>query len=170
MAGFAFGDPAAVELAFKGLVLPRPIHMLILATLATAGALLLVTGRHDRRAAHLGTFFLLLANPFTNRWLLVLVGSAPRALAEPALVLRSLHVDSFFPYFFWLFARDFPRTAPSYRMRRWLRRGTQWTLALGIALFAWQLVRLAGRAAVSRPPRTSPPRRPPRRATSTTSR
>lgn len=142
MAGLAFGDPAAVLFAFAGLIPPRQITMLILTALATAGAALLVTGRHDRRAAHLGTFFLLLATSFTNRWLLVLVGSAPRALAEPALVLRSLHVDSFFPYFFWLFARDFPRTA-AYRMRRWLRWGTRGALALGIALFVWQLVRLA---------------------------
>ncbi|HEX9668802.1 MAG TPA: serine/threonine-protein kinase [Thermoanaerobaculia bacterium] len=143
VAGLAFGDPAAVRFAFQGLIHARPIHMLILTALAAAGALLLVTGRHDRRAAHLGTFFLLLANPYTSRWLLVLVGSAPRAVAEPALVLRSLHVDSFFPYFFWLFARDFPRTAASYRMRRWLRWATQGALALGIALFAWQVVRLA---------------------------
>lgn len=143
VAGFVFGDPAAVRFAFRGLILARPIHMLILLALAAAGALLLVTGRHDRRAAHLGIFYLLLANPFTSRWLLVLVGSAPRAVAEPALVLRSLQVDSFFPYFFWLFVRDFPRTAASYRMRRWLRWGTQVTLALGIALLAWQLVRLA---------------------------
>jgi hypothetical protein len=143
VAGLAFGEPAAVALAFEGLIPPRTVHMLILTALATAGAALLVTGRHDRRAAHLGTFFLLLATSFTSRWLLVLVGSAPRALAEPALVLRGLHVDSFFPYFFWLFARDFPRTAPSYRMRRWLRWGTRGALALGSALFAWQLVRLA---------------------------
>lgn len=143
VAGLVFGEPAAARVAFEGLIPPRAIHMLILTALATAGAALLVTGRNDRRAAHLGTFFLLLATPFTNRWLLVLVTSAPRALAELPLVLRSLHVDSFFPYFFWLFARDFPRTNASYRMRRWLRWGTRGTLALGIALFAWQLVRLA---------------------------
>lgn len=143
VAGLVFGGPAAVALAFEGLIPSRTTHMLTLTALATAGAALLVTGRNDRRAAHLGTFFLLLATSFTNRWLLVLVLSAPRALVELPLVLRSLHVDSFFPHFFWLFARDFPRTNASYRMRRWLRWGTRGTLALGIALFAWQLVRLA---------------------------
>ena len=143
MAGFVFGDPAPAALALEGLIPSRTTHMLTLTTLATAGAALLVTGRNDRRAAHLGTFFLLLANPYTSRWLLVLIGSAPRPVAEPAFVLRSLQVDSFFPYFFWLFARDFPRTEASYRLRRWLRWGTRGALALGIALFAWQLVRLA---------------------------
>ena len=54
-------------------------------------------------------------------------------------------MDAFFPYFFWLFARDFPRTAASYRMRRWLRWGARAALVVGFALFAWQLVRL-GRA------------------------
>ncbi|MGH9362168.1 MAG: GAF domain-containing protein, partial [Thermoanaerobaculia bacterium] len=143
VAGLVLGDPAAVAHAFAGLIPPRPIHILILSVLATAGAVLLVTGRHDRRAAHLGTFFLLLANPYTSRWLLVLIGSAPRVVAEPALVLRSLHVDSFFPYFFWLFARDFPRTAPGYRMRRLLNLGVQGSLLLGWGLFLWQIGRLA---------------------------
>ena len=143
MAGLVFGEPAAVRVAFKGLIPSRQMTMLILTALATAGAALLVTGRNDRRATHLGTFYLLLATSFTNRWLLVLVGSAPRALAEPALLLRSLHVDAFFPYFFWLFARDFPRTAASYRMRRWLRWGARAALVVGFTLFAWQLVRLA---------------------------
>ncbi len=145
VAGLVFGEPAAIRLAFAGLIPSRQMTMLILTALATAGAALLVTGRNDRRAVHLGTFYLLLATSFTNRWLLVLVGSAPRALAEPALLLRSLHVDAFFPYFFWLFARDFPRTAASYRMRRWLRWGARAALVVGFALFAWQLVRL-GRA------------------------
>jgi eukaryotic-like serine/threonine-protein kinase len=145
VAGLVFGDPAAVLVAFEGTIPPRLTLVLMLTSLATAGTALLVTGRHDRRAAHLGTFYLLLATAFTNRWLLVLVASAPRAVAEPALVLRGLHVDSFFPYFFWLFVRDFPRAAASYRLRRWLRWWTQGTLALGIVLFVWQLVRL-GRA------------------------
>ncbi|HEX5760767.1 MAG TPA: serine/threonine-protein kinase [Thermoanaerobaculia bacterium] len=141
VAGMVFGDPGASS-AFRDIIPGRPLHAVILLVLAGAGALLLVLGRRDRRAVDLGTFFLLLSNPFTNRWLLVLIASVPAAAGGPLLLLRSLQVDSFFPYFFWLFARDFPRTAATHRVRRLVRWGAQGSLLLGVALLGWQLLRL----------------------------
>jgi hypothetical protein len=104
------------------------------------GCWLLIAGRDDRRAVELGVFFLLLATPFTNRWLQVLAKAVPPAWSWPVLLLRSLQADAFFAYFFWRFACDFPESSSSPKLRKVLSRGTTGTLILAFVLFTWQLL------------------------------
>ncbi len=148
VAGLALGDPATSP-AFEGLIPHALVQFLNLAALAIAGGWLLVTGRDDRRAVHLGTFFLLLASSFANRWLGALIEILPRLPGALVLVLRSMQVDSFFPYFFWRFAQEFPRTSHSFRVKRLLRRGAQLALLLGIVLFVKELLRLGATLGVA---------------------
>jgi hypothetical protein len=142
LAGFTLGDPEASS-AFAETAFPARFFVVPLLVFAAGGTLLLVTGRRDVRAVRLGLFFLLLATPFTNRWLLLLVESTPRPVALPAAMLRSLQVDSFFAWVFWLFAHDFPQAPTSRRVRRLLTWGGRAALVAGFVLAGKELVRLA---------------------------
>ncbi len=142
LAGFAFGDPYTSD-AFAGAAIPPRWFVLPILVFASGGTLLLVMGRDDVRAARLGLFFLLLATPFTSRWLLVLAEWAPRPVALPAVVLRSLHVDSFFAWSFWLFAHEFPQAPTSRRVRRALAWGERVALLSGLALAGKELLAIA---------------------------
>lgn len=143
-AGLSVGDASATK-AFQGLAIEPRVLLLVSLAYASGGTLLLVMGRRDRRAVLLGLFFVLLATPLTSRWLLVLVESTPRAVALPATLLRSLHVDSFFAWLAWLFAHEFPQASSSRRMRRLLTWGSRIALVTGFLLAGKELLRL-GRA------------------------
>ncbi len=117
-------------------ILPHPVLLLPLCCYALGGTLLRAGGRRDHRAAHLGLFFLLLATPFSNRFLLRLVAAGSLGLGLPALVLSSIHVDAFLPYFFWRFVGEFPSPPVDFRTRRILTAGTRASLLVGGALFA----------------------------------
>ncbi len=123
-------------------ILPHPLLLLPLCAYAAGGAVLRLGGSGDRRAALLGVFFLLLATPFSNRFLLRLVAAAGDGLGVAALVLSSLHADAFLPYFFWRFVGEFPTEPTSFRLRRVLGVGTRVSLAAGIGLFTLQAGRL----------------------------
>jgi len=123
-------------------ILPHPILLLPLCAYAAGGAVLRLGGSGDRRAALLGVFFLLLATPFSNRFLLRLVAADVGGLSVAALLLSSLHADAFLPYFFWRFVGEFPTPPTSFRLRRALTAGTMASLAVGIALFSLQAGRL----------------------------
>ncbi|MGH9465001.1 MAG: GAF domain-containing protein, partial [Thermoanaerobaculia bacterium] len=141
LAAYVWGDLDA-SAAFPDIALPARLYLLPLVAFPTAGALLLVMGRDDVRASRLGLFFLLLGAPFANRWLLVLIETAPRSIGLPTVLLRSLHADSFFAWAFWLFAHDFPQAPTSFRVRRLLRWGARASLLAAAVLAAWQLWRL----------------------------
>jgi eukaryotic-like serine/threonine-protein kinase len=130
----------------------RPtFYMLPMLVMALGGGLLLVLGRDDSRAVHLGAFFFLLACPFTNRWLEALAMISPAGLARPVLILRSLQVDSFFPFFFWEFTREFPHTVTAPRLRKAVAVGKKAALSLGVILFGWSVGELGFRFAVAAP-------------------
>ncbi|HYO13532.1 MAG TPA: serine/threonine-protein kinase [Thermoanaerobaculia bacterium] len=132
-------------------ILSQLVLLLPLFAYALGGGLLWSGSRSDRRAAHLGIVFLLLATAYSNRPLLRLVTSGWAGLGLPALLLSSLHVDAFLPYFFWRFAGEFPTEPLSYRTRRLLSYGSLAALGIGSSLFAVELGRLVLRLVSAEP-------------------
>ena len=64
--GGVLGIPSPTDHA-ESTILPPWVLVLPLCAYGLGGAILLLGGTGDRRAALLGTFFLLLATPFSNR-------------------------------------------------------------------------------------------------------
>ncbi|HEX9940486.1 MAG TPA: GAF domain-containing protein, partial [Thermoanaerobaculia bacterium] len=139
--GVAWGVPSPTDLS-GDTILPHLVLMLPLCAYALGGTLLRTGGSGDRRAALLGVFFLLLATPFSNRPLLRLVASGGHGLGLAALVLSSLHLDAFLPWYFWRFVGEFPTPPLSFRARRLLKAGTRVSLATGFVLFTLEGGRL----------------------------
>jgi hypothetical protein len=139
--GVVLGVPSPTDHA-EGTILSPLTLVLPLCVYGLGGAILLLGGSGDRRAALLGTTFLLLANPFSNRPLLRLVQAGTLGLDYPALVLSSLCFDAFLPYFFWRFVGEFPTTVLSFRARRVLAAGTLVSLISGCVLFGYKLLEL----------------------------
>jgi hypothetical protein len=146
--GMVLGVPSPTDHAERTLLSPL-LLILPLCVYGLGGAILLLGGSGDRRAALLGTFFLLLANPFSNRPLLRLVQSGTLGLDYPALILSSLCFDAFLPYFFWKFVGEFPTTVLSFRTRRLLNAGTLISLLSGVLLFGFELAQLFVKVAES---------------------
>jgi hypothetical protein len=140
VAGFALGygegrpgDPTAF---------PPLVRCLLLLAFAFTGLLLLTSGRDDRRAVHLGSFFFVLAAVYSNRPLRDLVELGPAHWAWPALFLYVLPVDAFLPFFAWAFTQEFPHSVSSFKVQRLLTLGGRVSLAAGVAGFLWQIFRL----------------------------
>ena len=138
LVGVVSASPYVVD-ANGATTLSSLMLVLPLCAYALGGTLLWLGGRGDRRAVHLGIFFLLLATSFSNRPLLRLVASDSGLLGMAALWLSSVHVDAFLPYFFWRFAGEFPASPLSFRTRRIADGGALASLAIGAALFALEL-------------------------------
>jgi eukaryotic-like serine/threonine-protein kinase len=136
--GTFWGNPSSTDQTQKA-ILSQLVLLLPLFAYALGGSLLWSGSRSDRRAAHLGIVFLLLATAYSNRPLLQLATSNWVGLGLPALLLSSLHVDAFLPYFFWRFAGEFPTEPLSYRTRRLLSYGSLAALGIGSILFAVEL-------------------------------
>ena len=125
-----------------GSLTPRAIHPIVLVAnvivFGGAAAVLAWTGRHDRRAVHLGVFFLLVAVSFANG---LTTRLAP--LAESADQLRlgllALHPDAFLPWYLWRFVRQFPRLPRGERGPRVERLMITASLAAGVLLFVASL-------------------------------
>ena len=115
----------------------------IMLAFAAVGLFLLTSGKSDDRAVALGSFFFLLATPFTNRPLLATAQTAAPAQAWPALLLYILPVDAFLAYLFWSFAQEFPNSVSSFKVQRLLSLGLKAALAAGAAGVAWQAILLA---------------------------
>jgi hypothetical protein len=81
-----------------------PLHALIVAVFTTSGAILLRSNKADRRAADLGTVFLLVATSYANG----LYGTVPSRIPSLALLLRAFPVDALLPYSLWRFVQWFP--------------------------------------------------------------
>jgi hypothetical protein len=123
-----------------GNVPPTLISLLNIAAFGGAASLLVIAGRHDPRAVHLGAFFLLVATSFAHPGIRRLpLADVPIAGAVVALV-RAVQVDAFLPYALWLFVRDFPRVQPSARLKRLVRLGISAGWTVGVVLFVANLV------------------------------
>jgi hypothetical protein len=135
--GYGYGQPGD-ETAY-----PPLVRCLLLLAFALTGLFLLGSGRDDRRAVHLGSFFFLLASAYSNRPLRDLVAVSPPHWAWPALFLFVLPVDAFLPFFAWEFTQEFPNSVSSFKIQRLLTLGGRVSLAAGVAGFFWQVLRLA---------------------------
>ena len=148
--GAGWGAPSSTDRA-EAAILSQLLLLLPLIAYALGGSILWAGSRGDRRAAHLGLVFLLLATSYSNRPLLRLVTSEWGGLGYPALLLSSLHLDAFLPYFFWRFAGEFPTSPLSYRTRRLVSAGSLTALAVGAALLAVELGQLLLRLLAATP-------------------
>ncbi|HSF41441.1 MAG TPA: serine/threonine-protein kinase [Thermoanaerobaculia bacterium] len=148
--GTGWGVPSSTDRA-EAAILSQLVLLLPLLAYALGGSILWAGSRGDRRAAHLGLVFLLLATAYSNRPLLQLVSSEWGGLGYPALLLSSLHLDAFLPYFFWRFAGEFPTSPLSYRTRRLVSAGSLTALAVGAALLALELGQLLLRLLTAAP-------------------
>ncbi len=130
-----YGSAAGRNPAF-----PYAYYLLFAAVFSATGALLLLGGRGDRRALALGGFFLSASTAWCNRPLLNFAASGPgRGLFALA---GALALDAFLPYFFWVFAREFPALLPSPAGRRRLQIGVRLSAVAGLSLFGLNLLRL----------------------------
>ena len=129
LVGAAVGPPPTAS------AVPSSVLLLQTLVFASAAALLLRGGRRDPRAVSLGTAFLIVAGVFAfvhGERLIAALGPGLRWI--PA-TLANLRIHAFLAYFFWLFARDFPR-GPAYGRGpaaiEWMIRAS---LAVGLLLF-----------------------------------
>jgi general stress protein CsbA len=145
VAGFAQETGAPGEAGHETILSPGFLCFIMLA-FAAVGLFLLTSGRSDDRAVWLGTFFFVLATPFTNRPLVALTESAAGVWGWLALLLYVLPADAFLAYFFWSFAQEFPNSVSSFKVQRLLSFGRKVALGVGFAGFAWQVAKLFARA------------------------
>jgi general stress protein CsbA len=159
VAGFAW-EQSHPQNVFQQTILSPGFRCFFMLAFAAAGLFLLTSGRGDDRAISLGSFFFILATPFTNRPLLAAAQSTTGVWGWPALILYVLPADAFLPYFFWSFAQEFPNSVSSFKVQRLLSLGRRVALGLAFAGVAWQLVRLLDKAARggATPPALVPPK------------
>jgi hypothetical protein len=106
----------------EGLQGRRPVLLGLVVVFGVAGAVLLTLGQRDRRAVSLGVFFLLAGTSFTVPFWEDLAERVPAAEAALRIGL-SVRVETFLPFYLWLFVRDFPRVrrVEARALRRTLR-------------------------------------------------
>ncbi len=123
---------------------PRtPIMAANVLAFAVAAALLLAGARHDMRAIFLGVCLLLTASVFADTLV-----PFQRLIGTGDVIGRgvfALQVDVLWPYFLWRFVREFPSRQPYGALDRWIGRAATAALALGVVLFAANIVLFAVR-------------------------
>jgi eukaryotic-like serine/threonine-protein kinase len=159
VAGFASGQTLSPEVLRDSTLSPG-LRCFMMLAFATVGLFLLISGRADDRAVDLGSFFFILATPFSNWQLKAMAESAPPGWVWPVLVLYEVQPDAFLAWSFWSFAQEFPNSVSSFRMQRLLLWGRPTALVAGVAGFAWQLGRLPVWLARHKTPPILPPPKP----------
>jgi hypothetical protein len=132
-----FIDPVTYPGAF-----PPWVHALHVVLFCGVGTLVLVGGKNDRRARLLGAQFVVLGASFSDR-LLGATAAAPDVGAQVAGVafgLTALQPEAFIPLLAWLFVREFPTVIAPPRLARLERAGIASAAAIGITLFAVNLL------------------------------
>ena len=107
-------------------------HVLVF---AAAAVLLIVGGRSDRRAALLGTVFLLVSSVFADQ-LIAPFRATPSTAATALRGVFAIQADAFTPYFLWLFVREFPRVPEDATNQGRLTLAIRVSLAVGVVLLA----------------------------------
>lgn len=104
--------------------------------LSASGALLVIGGRHDRRAVYLGYVCLLLAAAFTPKDPQSLLPDLARSWSTLLFAFANLRFEVFLVPLFGLFVRDFPAVPLSFRMQDWIGRFIRgaWLVASGLML------------------------------------
>lgn len=118
--------------------LPYPIFGISSAAFVLAGVVLLLGGRHDPRARHLGQFFVVTATSWMNLPLALALTIQPWAF--PFAALQAARPDVFMPFYLLAFARDFPAPPFLFQARRRFNLGLRITFALCALLFLLNLL------------------------------
>jgi hypothetical protein len=114
-----------------------PLHIVMSGAFAVTAAILLIGGRHDARARHLGVFFLVAATAWSNGPLRDAYNLHPGVFVLPAI--NAVELDCFIPLYLWAFARDFPSPPVLSPNRRRLDRWVTTSWVVGLALFLFNL-------------------------------
>ena len=114
-------------------------HAVFAAPFLATGILLVFANRGDRRAEHLGSFFLMAATAFLNRPLRTFVAEGYPGAGLLGF-LDALELDAFMAFFLWSFARDFPHPLVSQEGQRRVRTAVLASLGAGSVLFALNLL------------------------------
>lgn len=123
-------------------VLPAFVVGLV-AAYSLGATFLLVAGRADGRAEHLGAIFASVASAFAlppARLALADEGGVWSAIAVP---LAAIRVEALVPYLLWRFASAFPRLSGEDPYARFLGLGTRATWWVGLALIGANLLSVA---------------------------
>jgi len=121
--------------------IPGVIHLVTLTVFGSAAIWLIAGGRSDHRALFLGAVFALIAAAFCERLVASGLTAAPvPALATALSLAARLQVEAFLPYCFWLFAREFPRSAALGRAARFADLLAAISLLAGAVIFGGNLV------------------------------
>lgn len=142
----ALADPASGS---RGIFVPL-VSLAQVAALSAAGVLLLVGGRHDRRAVHLGYVCLLLAAAFTPTDTLALHPRLAQPWSSLLFAVANLRFEVFLAPLLVLFVRDFPSTPLSFRWQGRIDKLIRLSWYLAAGLLALHLVWLAGTAGSAR--------------------
>jgi hypothetical protein len=119
---------------FTGETIPVEMSLLMVLAFGGVAGALLYGGARDRRALHLGGFFLLVASSFADRPL--------RGLPAPSLAsaLRAMPVDAFVAAYLWLFVWRFPEVSAFSRPQRTARTMALVAAVVGAILLSANLV------------------------------
>lgn len=117
-------------------VLPPEVNLLQLLAFGAASGLLLLGGKRDPSAIHLGSFFLTLGSTYANRLLNHLAEYELSAFSGILFFLADLPIEIFAAYFFWRFVTNFPDSPISFDTQRFFRIGTLLANWIGATLFA----------------------------------
>ena len=115
-----------------------PRYALMLAhvmVFAAAAVLLIVGGRSDRRAALLGTVFLLVSSVFADQ-LIAPLRNETSGLITALRAVFAIQIDALTPCFLWMFVREFPRVPEEGTVHQRLRLVIRTSLAVGLVLIA----------------------------------
>src|SRR4030095_1001783 len=121
-------------------IVTRYVLMLLhVAVFTAAGLLLVVGGRTDRRAAHLGIVFLLVASVLADQ-LVAPLASDPGTAAVVLIGLFAIQADAFSPYLLFLFICDFPLLTDDGIAQQRLAIAIRISLVAGVSLLVANLV------------------------------
>ncbi|HVT57752.1 MAG TPA: protein kinase [Thermoanaerobaculia bacterium] len=139
VASLQLGKPLPAGLA-NPYDIPPFINYLWVAVYGAVGIFLLIAGRGDERAISLGGFFLLIADSFCARFIHLLAAADSDILRSAGLVFRGIRPEILMPFFFWRFARDFPRSPTPSRIKQIFAAGVAVSAAAGTLLFLLNLI------------------------------
>jgi GAF domain-containing protein len=116
---------------------PYPLFLFFLVEFGATAALLILGGRHDRRAQALGSFFLTALTSWTDSPLRL----AAAMLGMPAVAgLSVLTLNALMPYYLWVFVRDFPEPPRAPKTQQRVNVMVRVSGVCGVALAALNLL------------------------------
>jgi hypothetical protein len=117
---------------------PMSPYIINIAVFGIGAAVLVLGGTHDRRARRLGALFLIIASAFSDPLLLEM--RRYDELRALAVVLPAVPTDAFLAVALWRFVWSFPTPPIRASDQRMTRFFVQTSLAMGVALFAANIV------------------------------